>query len=87
MNGSAPAKGVIPNGHTFLHNGQTSAPSNFLVGTTGNRHLAAAMTPEPRIKSFKGIYQKNPKLTAASTEHLDNISLKGFKPSFTSNQG
>ena len=81
MNGTVPATEVIHNGHTVLHNGQTSAPSNYHLRVNGNRQLDVAMTQEPRIKSFKGIYQKNPKLTSASTEHLDNISLKGFKPS------
>lgn len=38
-----------------------------------------SISPDPKIKLLKGIYQKNPKLTAGSTDHLDNISLKSFR--------
>ncbi|KAL4235764.1 hypothetical protein ACF0H5_004156 [Mactra antiquata] len=41
----------------------------------------SAVTPEPKHKSLRGIYQKNPKLTPLSTDHLDNVSLTGVRPS------
>lgn len=61
-------------------NENTAGPSTLITRPKITAQARAAMTPEPRLKSLKGIYQKNPKLTSSSTEHLDNLSLKGFRP-------
>lgn len=75
-NGSVQNNGHIRNGS--LPNGQS------LGHTTGQcyghgGHSDGRTTPDPKIKLLKGIYQKNPRLNAGSTDHLDNISLKSFR--------
>lgn len=76
LNGSY---GLVPNVHSLIQNGQSSGPSTLVMRPKVTVQARPAMTPEPRLKSLRGIYQKNPKLTASSTEHLDNVSLNGFK--------
>lgn len=44
-----------------------------------NGHMRGSMTPEPRLKVKGRLYEKNDKLTASSSNHLDRISLKGAK--------
>ena len=44
-----------------------------------NGHSRVSMTPEPRLKARGRLYEKNDKLTASSSNHLDQMSLKGFK--------
>ena len=44
-----------------------------------NGHNRVSMTPEPRLKARGRLYEKNDKLTASSSNHLDQMSLKGFK--------
>ena len=45
-----------------------------------NGHMRGSMTPEPRLKAKGRLYEKNEKLTASNSSHLDRISLKGTKP-------
>lgn len=78
------ANGSVPNGHVILQSGQPFGHSSLLIRPKITGQARAAMTPEPRLKSFKGIYQKNPKLSAASTDHLDNVSLTGIRPASSS---
>lgn len=44
-----------------------------------NGHVRGAMTPEPRLKAKGRLYEKNDKLAASNSSHLDRISLKGSK--------
>lgn len=84
INDSRVANGSVPSGHVILQNGQPFGHSTLLIRPKITGQARAAMTPEPRLKSFKGIYQKNPKLSTASTDHLDNVSLTGIRPASNS---
>lgn len=81
QHGSNRSNGLVPNGHAMVQNGQSTGLTNLVKRPKVAVQPRTAMTPEPRLKSLKGIYQKNPKLTATSTEHLDNVSLKGVRVS------
>lgn len=61
-------------------NRQVDSGSTLINRPRINTQARFAMTPEPRLKAAKGIYQKNPKLMASSTEHLDSVSMKGLRP-------
>ncbi|WAR24651.1 hypothetical protein MAR_038320 [Mya arenaria] len=79
-NGPYTKTAVVSNGGKHLtQNGHPAAShSTLIMRPKVNGHPRTSMTPEPRLK-LAGIYQKNPKLTGASTEHLDTISLRGSK--------
>lgn len=84
QHGSNASYGLVPNGHAMVQNGQSTGQTTLIKRPKVAVQPRTAMTPEPRLKSLKGIYQKNPKLTATSTEHLDNVSLKGVRVSGSS---
>lgn len=54
--------------------------SNTVRDHVPNGHIRGSMTPEPRLKAKGRLYEKNDKLTASNSNHLDRISLKGSKP-------
>ena len=86
---------VVQNGHAVMpNNGYSSLIARPKVEVVGHHHhhhqqqqhqqqqrhyQNGSITPEPQIKLLRGIYQKNPKLTAGSTDHLDTLSLKSFR--------
>lgn len=77
----------VPNGHISHHTEHSSVLSGSKIQSNGhavNGHRP--ITPEPKIKMLRGIYQKNPKLNAGSTDHLDTISLRSFRPGYVSLQ-
>lgn len=65
--------GAVPNG---------KPPLAVHVPRANGKTGQVVKTPELKTAAGRrllGIYEKNPRLTSASTEHLDNISLKGYK--------
>lgn len=81
MNGKIPAQNgtkdpneVLTNGHIRHHEASSLIERPHFSSST-----RSAVTPESKHKSLRGIYQKNPKLTPLSTDHLDNVSLSGVR--------
>ena len=61
-------------------NGIVKTESGTVTTRVHNGHIRGSMTPEPRLKAKGRLYEKNDKLTASNSNHLDRISLKGSKP-------
>ena len=73
---------MTTNGHKDQNGYTANGYSALVMRPKSNGHIRAAMTPEPRPKLTTGIYQKNPKLTGSTSDHLDNISLKGGRSGY-----
>ena len=67
-------------GDSTKTNGAVNTESDTVTTHVSNGHIRGSMTPEPRLKAKGRLYEKNDKLTASNSNHLDRISLKGSKP-------
>ena len=61
-------------------NGVVNTKSDTATAHVPNGHIVGSRTPEPRLKAKGRLYEKNDKLTASNSNHLDRISWKGSKP-------